>query len=576
MEKKRHTAAKALSGGQRRRLSVAIAMVGDSQVVLLDEPSSGLDPKSRRVTWDMLREAKKNRAIVLTTHFMDEADALGDRIAIMGHGELICCDTPLALKVRYGVGYTLSFDMGIPSKTNDEEEKECTSDEGRKELCAVVKKCVSSAVMTSSSAGELSFRLPTDTSSLFPPLLEILENGYSRFGIETWGLSMTTLEEVFLSLTKRAHKKVETSKKTKRSSSVFNILFSRGTQDEKLNKRKEASSMTTTGIMKWFRSPADVHVMLKDENELLDDEEDEQEEETKQQKENQSQDNQVETVWNVKSGQRSSSRQFVESLRKRWISAKRDLKGFFCLIVVPICTVALVLVILYLNVAPTGPSLKLYPDSLYGDQNVVVANSEISKSSRDTCRLIDELSSANLVTNKVNNVGADQDLIDSVQLSVSPLLEESRSRNRRESHWLRMGAYVFNDTLRLNYDEFGELVEENPSLVDLIPEVIFNAFAERAIEVGVPENLVNNLREELENGDNEAIASALGAIIETGLLDFDTEMMLDSGLTASIVLNNDRLEVSFPLGLTVLFNTTSSHSLPAMWNLAFEGQLMGT
>jgi hypothetical protein len=139
-----------------------------------------------------------------------------------------------------------------------------------------------------------------------------------------------------------------------------------------------------------------------------------------------------------------------------------------------------------------------------------------------------------------------------------------------------MGAYVFNDTLRLNYDEFGELVEENPSLVDLVPEVIFNAFAERAIEVGVPENLVNNLREELENGDNEAIASALGAIIETGLLDFDTEMMLDSGLTASIVLNNDRLEVSFPLGLTVLFNTTSSHSLPAMWNLAFEGQLMGT
>ena len=136
--------------------------------------------------------------------------------------------------------------MGVvSSKGHDEEEK--TDVDSRKDLCAVVKKHVSSAVMTSSSAGELSFRLPTNASSSFPPLLEILENGYSRFGIETWGLSMTTLEEVFLSLTKRAHKKVETSKKTKRSSSVFNILFRRGTQDEKLNKRKETSSTTTTG-----------------------------------------------------------------------------------------------------------------------------------------------------------------------------------------------------------------------------------------------------------------------------------------------------------------------------------------
>ena len=417
LEKKRHTASKALSGGQRRRLSVAIAMVGDSQVVLLDEPSSGLDPKSRRVTWDMLREAKKNRAIVLTTHFMDEADALGDRIAIMGHGELICCDTPLALKVRYGVGYTLSFDMGVvSSKGHDEEEK--TDVDSRKDLCAVVKKHVSSAVMTSSSAGELSFRLPTNASSSFPPLLEILENEHSRFGIETWGLSMTTLEEVFLSLTKRAHKKLQRSRKKPRRS-VFNRLFRR---DSQRNEKKKS-----TGMLKWLRSPAHVeHVRLKDV-----------EEETKK-KEEPVQQNQVEAVWNVKSGPRSHSRQFMESLRKRWISAKRDPKGFFCLIVVPICTVALVLVILQLNVAPTGPSLKLYPDTLYGEQSVLVANSESSKSSRDTCRLIDELSSPDLVTTKYN----EDDSINSVEFSVSPLLEESRSRSRRRSHWLRMGAYV--------------------------------------------------------------------------------------------------------------------------------------
>ena len=80
----------------------------------MDEPSSGLDPKSRRVTWDMLREAKKNRAIVLTTHFMDEADLLGDRIAIMGDGYLKCCGSSLFLKKRFGVGYTISMDKKNP------------------------------------------------------------------------------------------------------------------------------------------------------------------------------------------------------------------------------------------------------------------------------------------------------------------------------------------------------------------------------------------------------------------------------------------------------------------------------
>ena len=123
------------------------------------------------------------------------------------------------------------------------------------------------------------------------------------------------------------------------------------------------------------------------------------------------------------------------------------------------------------------------------------------------------------MTAKYNDV----DLINSVELSVSPLLEESRSRSRKRSHWLRIGAYVsvrarsagiritqilncitqstqieqvrFQRHLRLNYDEFGELVEENPSLIDLVPEVIFNAFAESAIEAGVSESLVDTLRE---------------------------------------------------------------------------------
>lgn len=91
-----------LSGGQRRRLSLAVALIGDSKVVFLDEPTSGVDPFSRRAIWDLLTKKKKDRILVLTTHFMDEADQLGDRIGIMHHGEMKCCGTSLFLKSRYG------------------------------------------------------------------------------------------------------------------------------------------------------------------------------------------------------------------------------------------------------------------------------------------------------------------------------------------------------------------------------------------------------------------------------------------------------------------------------------------
>ena len=75
-----------LSGGQKRKLSVCIALVGGSRVIFLDEPTSGMDPYSRRSTWQILQNAREGRVMVLTTHFMDEADILGDRICIMADG----------------------------------------------------------------------------------------------------------------------------------------------------------------------------------------------------------------------------------------------------------------------------------------------------------------------------------------------------------------------------------------------------------------------------------------------------------------------------------------------------------
>ena len=88
LDKQKNQLAKTLSGGQKRKLSVAISMIGNSKVIMLDEPTSGMDALSRRKLWDMLKKNKTGKIIILTTHYMDEADILGDRIAIMAEGKV--------------------------------------------------------------------------------------------------------------------------------------------------------------------------------------------------------------------------------------------------------------------------------------------------------------------------------------------------------------------------------------------------------------------------------------------------------------------------------------------------------
>lgn len=95
---KRDDIAKNLSGGQKRKLSLAIAFIGDSKIIYLDEPTSGMDTSARRYVWEMLKKYKNDKIVVLTTHYMDEADYLGDRIGIMGEGKLICCGSSVFLK----------------------------------------------------------------------------------------------------------------------------------------------------------------------------------------------------------------------------------------------------------------------------------------------------------------------------------------------------------------------------------------------------------------------------------------------------------------------------------------------
>ena len=91
-------------------MSVAIALCGGSKFVLLDEPTSGMDVSARRQMWDMLKEYKKDRVVMLTTHYMDEADVLGDRIAILNEGKMTCMGSPMFLKHKFGAGYIVTLE----------------------------------------------------------------------------------------------------------------------------------------------------------------------------------------------------------------------------------------------------------------------------------------------------------------------------------------------------------------------------------------------------------------------------------------------------------------------------------
>uniref|UniRef100_A0A4W2G873 ATP-binding cassette sub-family A member 3-like n=1 Tax=Bos indicus x Bos taurus TaxID=30522 RepID=A0A4W2G873_BOBOX len=181
---KRDTFSKSLSGGTKRKLSIIIALLGGSKVVILDEPSSGMDPFSRRATWDILQQFKHDRTILLTTHYMDEADILGDRIAIMVKGTLQCCGSSIFLKKTYGAGYHIVM------------EREPHCDLGK--ICAIIESHIPDAILESYLGAELSFILPKEHAHRFEALFNDLEMKKGELGVANFGASITTMEEVFL------------------------------------------------------------------------------------------------------------------------------------------------------------------------------------------------------------------------------------------------------------------------------------------------------------------------------------------------------------------------------------------
>lgn len=188
------TLSKDLSGGQKRKLCVGIALIGNPKIVFLDEPTSGMDPSSRRQIWSLLQSRRNGRVIFLTTHFMDEADILADYKAIMTKGKIRCAGTSLFLKSRFGVGYHLGMVL-----------------EKNADILAIqntVKEVIPTAEISRHHGKELAFRLPLAEVNKFPELFNHFEESkeadnlfsVTKLGITSYGVSITTLEEVFLKL----------------------------------------------------------------------------------------------------------------------------------------------------------------------------------------------------------------------------------------------------------------------------------------------------------------------------------------------------------------------------------------
>ncbi|XP_035705489.1 ATP-binding cassette sub-family A member 3 isoform X2 [Folsomia candida] len=194
LEDKRNAQSYTLSGGMKRKLSVGISFCGGSKIVILDEPSSGQDVGARRSTWDLIKSEKINRTIVLTTHYMEEADVLGDRIAVMCNGEIQCCGTSLFLKKKYGGGYHLII-------VKDEN---CDVDK----ITQVIRKTIADVEVDQDVGAELSYTLPDGKSHLFPEMFEELEDRKRELRISSLGASNTTMEEVFIRVGRKVEAKI--------------------------------------------------------------------------------------------------------------------------------------------------------------------------------------------------------------------------------------------------------------------------------------------------------------------------------------------------------------------------------
>uniref|UniRef100_A0A673GUN9 P-type phospholipid transporter n=1 Tax=Sinocyclocheilus rhinocerous TaxID=307959 RepID=A0A673GUN9_9TELE len=374
LQHKRKSRTSQLSGGMQRKLSVALAFVGGSKVVILDEPTAGVDPYARRGIWDLLLKYRTGRTILLSTHHMDEADILGDRIAIISHGKLCCVGSSLFLKTQLGTGYYLTLvkkntEPSLSSCRNssstvsfvkkDDNASESSSDAGLGSdqeseaataialISSLILKHVPASRMVEDLGHEITYVLPYESAKdgAFVELFHDLDDRLADLGISSYGVSDTTLEEIFL--------------KVAEDSGVDTEIISDGTLPVPRH-RRHAFGADHQSCLK---------PLTEDDNvDCNDSDGDPESKETDYLSVSNGKGSYQLKGWSLK------RQQFVALLWKRLLYARRSRKGFFAQIVLPAVFVCIALVF-SLIVPPFGkyPSLALNP-WMYEDQFTFISD----------------------------------------------------------------------------------------------------------------------------------------------------------------------------------------------------------
>jgi len=193
------------SGGNKRKLSLAVALIGVPAVIFLDEPSSGMDPLARRHMWDLIMHERSQRAVVLTSHSMEECEALCTRIGIMRNGQLRCLGGQQHLKSRFGTEYTLEVRCATHANHGGEEgaasaeSAEPKESESESSTAKAIRTLLPGATLSDSHGAALTFSVPSDRFAL-ADVFEAMEQHKEALCVQDYACSQPRLEEIFLAL----------------------------------------------------------------------------------------------------------------------------------------------------------------------------------------------------------------------------------------------------------------------------------------------------------------------------------------------------------------------------------------
>ena len=424
-----------LSGGNKRKLSVAIALCADPKVLVLDEPTSSMDPHSRRAVWQLLRQKRKGRVTLFTSHFMDESEVLSDRIAVLKKGKLQCVGSAGFLKQRFGLGYNLTVVSN--------------SSEQVFQLNSLVKSVIPGTSQLRQSGKESVFRIPRGEERKLPALCDAMDT--ARDFVSAYGVQNSSLEEVFLRLAESE----DFDEERQESQEGNSDKLSKGDEETAFASVDHDSAGKSGGVADMPDEENKLQEILKNSSPL------------------------------------SSSQQIGLLYWKRVVTQRRDRCGFVFLVVVPTIVIAMVLAVLTINPRFVGPGIELTPD-LY---SVVVGEaSETGVIFGGDSNFSDFEFLSNSLSDQYPFMQFER-IPNSTSTDISQFLLENIAE---QDFPPRFGSFVQNDEIRLrvniNWDRLSQEIEDllPEPFVDLL--LLFQTVNESADSSSDPEinGAVNN------------------------------------------------------------------------------------